>query len=40
MPLPLTLNLYLSLENGFIVRDDIETGHGIVVPLWHFGLPY
>lgn len=29
-----------GIENGFIVRDDIETGHGIVVPLWHFGLLY
>ena len=29
-----------GIENGFIVRDDIETGHGIVVPLWKFGLLY
>lgn len=27
-------------ENGRIVRDDIETGHGIVIPLWTFGLNY
>ena len=29
-----------NVENGRIVKDDIETGHGIVIPLWHFGLNY
>lgn len=29
-----------DVANGIIVRDDIETGHGIVVPLWYFGLNY
>lgn len=29
-----------AVKNGIIVRDDLETGHGIVVPLWHFGLLY
>lgn len=29
-----------GVENGRIVKDDIETGHGIVVPLWHFGMNY
>jgi predicted AAA+ superfamily ATPase len=27
-----------NVENGFIVKDDIEFGHGIVIPLWAFGL--
>ena len=29
-----------GISNGRIVRDDIETGHGIVLPLWAFGLTY
>lgn len=32
-----------QLENvarGIIVKDDIEYGHGITVPLWQFGLNY
>ena len=29
-----------GIENGFIVKDDIETGHGIIIPLWHFGMNY
>lgn len=29
-----------GVEQGRIVRDDIETGHGIVIPLWHFGMNY
>lgn len=29
-----------QVEHGFIVRDDIEYGGGIVIPLWHFGLNY
>lgn len=27
-------------EKGIIVRDDIEYGHGNIVPLWLFGLNY
>ena len=27
-------------ENGIVVKDDIEYGHGNVVPLWAFGLNY
>lgn len=27
-------------ERGIIVRDDIEYGHGNIVPLWLFGLNY
>lgn len=29
-----------DVVNGRIVKDDIETGHGIVIPLWHFGMNY
>ncbi|MGN1245788.1 MAG: ATP-binding protein [Muribaculaceae bacterium] len=29
-----------NVNNGIVVRDDIEFGAGIVVPLWHFGLNY
>lgn len=29
-----------GLERAFIVKDDIEHGHGNVVPLWAFGLMY
>lgn len=29
-----------DIENGRIVKDDIETGHGIVIPLWTFGMNY
>ncbi|MBP5710370.1 MAG: ATP-binding protein [Bacteroidales bacterium] len=29
-----------GIPNGIIVRDDIEYGHGNVVPLWHFGFTY
>ncbi len=29
-----------DVPNSIIVRDDIEYGHGIVIPLWHFGLTY
>ena len=29
-----------NIPDGIIVRDDIEYGHGIIIPLWHFGLNY
>ena len=29
-----------GVENAFIVKDDIETGYGIFLPLWTFGLTY
>ena len=29
-----------DVANGFIVKDDIETGHGIIIPLWCFGMNY
>jgi predicted AAA+ superfamily ATPase len=27
-------------ENAYLVRDDIEVGHGTVIPLWLFGFLY
>ena len=27
-------------ERGYIVKDDLEFGHGNVIPLWAFGLTY
>lgn len=27
-------------ENGYIVKDDIETGFGNIIPLWYFGMNY
>lgn len=29
-----------GVENGFIVKDDIEFGYANVVPLWQFGMNY
>lgn len=29
-----------GIENGRIVKDDIEVGHGIILPLWYFGMNY
>ncbi len=29
-----------NVEGGIIVRDDIEYGYGIIIPLWHFGFNY
>jgi len=29
-----------GLENAFIVKDDLETGYGNVIPLWMFGFLY
>lgn len=29
-----------DVDNGRIVKDDIETGHGIVISLWTFGMNY
>ncbi|MGM9764485.1 MAG: ATP-binding protein [Candidatus Cryptobacteroides sp.] len=29
-----------DIPGGIIVKDDIEYGHGIVIPLWAFGLNY
>ena len=29
-----------NVPNGIVVRDDIESGHDNIVPLWAFGLNY
>ncbi len=29
-----------DIENGYIVKDDIETGYGNIIPLWMFGMLY
>lgn len=29
-----------GLDDAYVVRDDIETGYGNVVPLWQFGMTY
>lgn len=29
-----------TAENGFLVKDDIESGFFNTIPLWHFGLMY
>ena len=27
-------------KEGYIVKDDIETGYGNIIPLWNFGMNY
>ena len=27
-----------SAEQGYVVKDDIETGYDNIIPLWQFGL--
>ena len=29
-----------DVTDGYVVRDDIEYGSDIIIPLWHFGLNY
>lgn len=29
-----------DVKDGRIVKDDIEAGHGTIIPLWHFGMNY
>lgn len=29
-----------SIDNAFVVKDDIETGYANIIPLWMFGLMY
>ena len=29
-----------GVENGYVVKDDIEKGHLNVIPLWMIGLLY
>lgn len=35
-----TFEQLADTPNGYVVKDDIEYGHGRVVPLWAFGLNY
>jgi predicted AAA+ superfamily ATPase len=30
----------VEATEGYIVKDDIEFGHGNVIPMWHFGMNY
>jgi predicted AAA+ superfamily ATPase len=29
-----------NAEQGYVIKDDIETGYGNIIPLWQFGLTY
>lgn len=29
-----------EVENGYVVKDDIEDGYGNIIPLWQFGMLY
>lgn len=29
-----------GVDDGFVVKDDIETGYMNVIPLWQLGLNY
>lgn len=29
-----------NIDNGYVVKDDIETGYGNIIPLWMFGMLY
>ena len=29
-----------DIDNGYVVKDDIERGYLNVIPLWMFGLNY
>ena len=29
-----------DIENGYVVKDDIESGYGNIIPLWTFGMLY
>lgn len=29
-----------NAEQGYVVKDDIETGYGNIIPLWQFGFTY
>ncbi len=29
-----------DVDGAFVVKDDIETGYGNIIPLWQFGLTY
>jgi len=29
-----------NIPDGYVVKDDIETGYGNIIPLWMFGMLY
>lgn len=29
-----------DIADGYVVKDDIETGYGNIIPLWMFGMLY
>lgn len=29
-----------NADEGYVVKDDIETGYANVIPIWFFGLLY
>ncbi|MDE6697474.1 MAG: ATP-binding protein, partial [Muribaculaceae bacterium] len=29
-----------SIQNAFVIKDNIEFGNANIIPLWHFGLTY
>lgn len=29
-----------DIDNGYVIKDDIETGYGNIIPLWMFGMLY
>lgn len=29
-----------NIDNGYVVKDDIEYGYGNIIPLWMFGMLY
>ena len=33
-------NQLQNIENGYVVKDDIESGYGNIIPLWMFGMLY
>ena len=30
----------VQFQKIYVVKDDIETGYGNIIPLWQFGLTY
>ena len=33
-------NQLQNIDHGYVVKDDIETGYGNIIPLWMFGMLY
>ena len=34
------LQQVVGIPEGYVVKDDIETGYANVIPLWNFGMNY